>query len=1463
VALQRGAGVLKRRVFLIAGGVVAALVLTVAAAAVVVLTTAPGHALVRDWILRTLARSVDGRVRIGEISGALWRGAVARDVELAMRDGTSVLRIERMRVGYAISDLLRGRIVLSGITIARPTLTLVQDSTGRWNIERLLRLTEPDSGPKGPRPLVVLRDLVLADGTIIVRPWRPDRPVSWTMTGVNLELDRLRASHPDSTAIEAAIRQAALRVDSPAVTLEDAAGTISLDGDSVRFRLDRVRLPDTRLSLAGRAAWGGEHPVVDATVQARRFTFAAFRGLAPRFPREGGGHLTAEVRWLPNGAQAYELRELGVTSGRSSLSAAGRVTRSSTGALAVRGLMARLEPLDLSLLRVVMDTVPARGLVRGDVRADGALADLAVSAEVAWTDEDARPIVTNSVAARGQLGLGRGPFRMPALDIVRSSVGLPTLRRFEPGLRLEGRLELTGHATFAADTGSFAGALIHASAGGGGATTRLAGTVDFRRTTPSPTLTATLAADSLSFDALRAGYPGLPLRGLATGRLQIGGTLDSLAYYVELAGSWGGLSGDGAVAVADTGIRVTGAGLFDSLDLRRHFATAPTTRLAGTWRADIAVPRGDTAATPSGSAIVVLAPSLLEGVPVRGAAGAGMTRDRFLLDSLRLESPAGALEAGGALGFHGAPIGQITTTARFDTLAMLTPLLRYAMRASGDTGAVALEGRGRITGRLIGTWTEWEAEGALVLTHAQAAGVAVHGSEVEGFAARAGPDVALRVGLYADSIGALGVVYAPVRGEVEGVLDSLRLSGRTGFGAASSVRTVLAVWRDSTSRYARLDTLDLDLPIGTWVLERPTTIAVTPDTIGVDSLSLRNVHGAGRLVAHGALPRAGTAAFVVMADSVPLKDLFALAGRDTTGIEGALDLTARVAGTAATPAMEGQVYVSDGRFGDYRAPEIQVLASYQDRRLTLKGGLWRDSVRAIALAGSVPLDLALTGVARRQLPGTLTLSARADSTDLALFSAVTRTIREPRGAISFNMEFGGTWETPRLAGFAELRNAAVSVPALGVRYRDINARLELANDSIRVDRLSLRGGEGTLTATGRVFVPTLMVGTRARSNAVVLDLTLQARRFHAFAIRSFGSFTGSGQFRLRGPWNGAELDSGRLVVDEGYLRFADLVEKRVVNLDDPEFRAIVDSTLANAAGLGPDIQTVFLDSLRIRDLHIAMGPDVWLRSNEANIQLAGEFSVSKDIEFGLPRYRLDGTMRAVRGSYRLTFLNAASREFRVTRGTVRFYGTSDFDPELDIAAEHVVRRRDQGSLTVRAIIGGTLLAPRLRLESDERPPLSETELVSYLMFGQLVASASSGGTGRGDAFDPIRDAPSLIARNVGSELGQALVGGIGLPLDVLTVRPGQGENILAGATIEAGVQVGSRTFVLLNAGLCEVQRSQAVGVSLEYRLSEQFATQASVEPVVRECRAGGSALENVAARYQIGFDLFWTLGGVR
>ena len=327
-------------------------------------------------------------------------------------------------------------------------------------------------------------------------------------------------------------------------------------------------------------------------------------------------------------------------------------------------------------------------------------------------------------------------------------------------------------------------------------------------------------------------------------------------------------------------------------------------------------------------------------------------------------------------------------------------------------------------------------------------------------------------------------------------------------------------------------------------------------------------------------------------------------------------------------------------------------------------------------------------------------------------------------------------------------------------------------------------------------------------------------------------------------------------MDAGYLQFADLVEKRIVSLNDPEFRALVDSNLARASGLAPGVQTIFMDSLRVDSVFVGMGNDVWLRSGEANIQLAGDFVVDRKIEGGLPRYRLDGTMRAVRGTYRLAlgYENspiALNKEFRVTRGTVRFFGTPDFNPEMDIVAENTVRPVRGTPLTVRALIGGTLRYPRLALESDAQPPLSQTEIVSFLVFGRPPSAGAGSET-------------SLLVSLLGSAIGgvgQALVSELGLPLSYLTIVPGSVTTSagVASTRIEAGVQVGNRTFLTLNAGLCEVLANQLPGAGLEYRFSARWTLAAAFEPVVQVCGTAAS-LAGVTARYQFGLDLNWQMG---
>src|SRR5439155_91706 len=265
----------------------------------------------------------------------------------------------------------------------------------------------------------------------------------------------------------------------------------------------------------------------------------------------------------------------------------------------------------------------------------------------------------------------------------------------------------------------------------------------------------------------------------------------------------------------------------------------------------------------------------------------------------------------------------------------------------------------------------------------------------------------------------------------------------------------------------------------------------------------------------------------------------------------------------------------------------------------------------------------------------------------------------------------------------------------------------------------------------------------------------------ALDLKNNVSITASGQLALQGPLFGAAL-KGRANVTSGVLYFADLVQKRIVNLDE-----LADTSLAaiiQQQRLGPEFQNVFLDSLRIDDLELEMGSDVWLRSNEANIQLTGSAHLTKQRNL----YLVSGTLQAARGTYRLK-LGPVTREFVVSQGTVKYFGTPDQDAALDIEARHVVHpvptlaQKNPDDITVVAHIGGTLLVPKVTLAADKRD-LSQTEIISYLLFGKGSVELGEQG-GITDQRALLQSALSVLS----GEIEQTIVSG-GVPVDYVEIR---------------------------------------------------------------------------------------------
>jgi translocation and assembly module TamB len=1411
--------------------------------------TAPGHRLLYRLAMRELRKAVDGTAHLGAVRIASWRSVEVKDVAFDDPTGRPVLSAARVRASVSPFALLRGRFLIHDVVVVRPIVTLTEDSAGRWNLERLFRAVPSGAPTRGRRPLVDLRNARLTHGTLGIQPYGWARPVR--IEGLELDLRRLRASDPDSTALIAEVRNVALQVRDPAVRIKRGYGHVVVDGDSVSMRLDAVELPGGTLDVRAGVRTRGGRTTYDLTADAHRFRFEDVAWLAPELPRSGGGTVWLRATKDLEGRSTWEFRDVDVQSGPSRVRGGARLATGGSRGGRVEALDLTAAPLDLALLAPLLKDLPLHGQVRGTVRGSGPLSALDVVADLAFTDAAAAGHPVSTLRGRGRLAIGgRTTLAFRRFALAPADLSLATIAGVAPVVDLHGRVRADGTLDGPWTDAAFSGALVHSDGEGPVSTARGTARLTLADTTR---LAADLALDSLSFDVLARSYTGIPLRGSAGGRVRLEGPVTALVVDGDLAGPSGHVVVGGTVGARDSTTLLQLRGRFDGVDLARHSGAAPPTVLTGSFTTDLRLP-SDTRARTEGTLGISLARSRIAGLGVdRAGLGVTLGAEVLRLDTLFLEQPNVVVHGSGLLGRPGSPPGEMHVEVRADTLAGLAPLVRWLRRQSGDSAAapVDLDGAGRMDLRLAGTTAAWELQGELDVGRFSFGDYGALALHLEGAYASGANRRSLRVKAHADSLTIAAMRYSDVRVTAAGPTDAMAARVEATLPGAAPLAAAGVAGVDSTGLRVRIDSGTIRLPSATWVFTRPVNVAVTPETLAVDTLELRSEAG-GRVLADGSVPLAGAGDFHLRADSVPVADLYALAQSDTAGIGGYLSIATHLTGTAASPTIEAYLTLADGRFGDFRTPMVDALLRYGDHLLTLKGGLWRGTERVLAARGSVPIDLSLTGAERRQLPGPIEIRFQADSVDLSALDAFTSLVTGVRGVLTADAAVGGTWDQPVLSGQVRVARGELTLPSLGQRWRDIVVRLEASGNRIHVAEARIGGGQGTLDIRGDVVLQDL--------NRPVLDLTLDARAFQALNRRDFAGITGTGTLRLTGPFLGAQL-TGRLTVDEGFLAFADLVEKRIVNLDDPEFRAVVDSSLARAAELGPAPEVVFLDSLRIDNLHVTMGPSVWLRSSEANIQLAGDVTVSKTTESVLNPYRLDGTLRAVRGTYRLT-VGPTSKDFLVSRGEVRFFGTPDLNPQLDIAAEHTVRSVRGSDLVVRARIGGTLLEPLLTLESDQRPPLSETEIVSYLLFGRPSFELVGSGAGVRSEQAVLQGAVAGLAGIAAGQLEQTLVGDLGLPIDYIAIRPGTSGDVLGTTRVEAGRQIGERTFLSLNAPLCEVRRgisSQLFGATLAYRLSGFWRLEASVEPLLQECRALGGVPQPTTP-YQIGVDLFWQRG---
>lgn len=283
-----------------------------------------------------------------------------------------------------------------------------------------------------------------------------------------------------------------------------------------------------------------------------------------------------------------------------------------------------------------------------------------------------------------------------------------------------------------------------------------------------------------------------------------------------------------------------------------------------------------------------------------------------------------------------------------------------------------------------------------------------------------------------------------------------------------------------------------------------------------------------------------------------------------------------------------------------------------------------------------------------------------------------------------------------------------------------------------------------------------------------------------------------------------------------------------------------------------------------------MGPDVWLRSQNADIKLTGDvnLTVTRSDRFSEDHLALTGDLQTERGTYRLN-VSPLQRTFQVQSGLLRFDGSPGINPALNIRAVYTSRSINatyggRNDVRVGVQITGTLSNPRPTLyAADSLLGLSDSDLFSYVLFDQPSFSV---GSGRNSAMALLLGTASSFAGSIFARYAGGLVDLVQLQ----TSAQGQGQPLndvlsFGGTQLAIGKQVSDKLFISLSSGLCSFASSatspsllQTVGAKLEYQFGRngRSGLAASYEPSFDKLVCGVGERGFTTAKRQVGFDIF-------
>lgn len=920
-----------------------------------------------------------------------------------------------------------------------------------------------------------------------------------------------------------------------------------------------------------------------------------------------------------------------------------------------------------------------------------------------------------------------------------------------------------------------------------------------------------------------------------TGSVELtGGGMQPYRFVTNLSGEAGGIDVRGGYAPGSIPTYYL-SGRIAGLNLQQfpYGTSLPPTNLTGTINLQ---GRGTTLETLSGTLQLNATGSTFAGIPADALlANLAVEGGVLRVDTLDAQLSGSRLTASGSLGLTrpvATPMQYRLIVPDLSSLASVMPLRAGLPPRMG--GAFSLEGTvaGSVKAPVVAAefqgqglrYADWRAGRLHFRTEADLTN-GLPG--LKGTLDLTGEQLAMARGIQLDSLrlhldgtagGKVAVRGAAARDNGSGILLAglVQLEGRTPRGLVMdslTVRTAGSAWQLSRSAEIRWGGVDGVL---------------------INNFFFQRTDGQpGSVYVNGILPPTGSSNLRVSAQNLDLGIVHALMPT-TPDVAGMINLDATLQGPVSDPQLSIDGRILDFTYQGVAVDSVVLNARYDQRHMVTSAAVWRGALRVATVEGSVPMHLSLENTLPsfdllRDQP--LTAHIVTDSLPLALIAAANPNVQDVTGTLTAEMTVSGTVDVPVLQGGANLESGAVTIPRLGVRYSGIAGRVTLADNVVTLDSLRVYSDGGALI-NGTIRLADL--------DHPEFYLTATFDNFQAVKSNDLAELTLGGDLNLTGTLPSPVL-SGRVDLQQGVIYIPSLNNRLPLEITGVDIGQIGADT-ATVAALAPSL----LAGVQVQNLQVVVHEGVWLQSDEARIEIRSSGEGILVIKTGdMPR--IYGELQTVRGTYALT-IGPLVRDFDVVGGSVRFFGTPDLNPELDVTAQHEVRvagGSTNSSLAILVHLTGTLEYPRITLTSNTRPPLPESELLNYLVFGgptfqsALTGQTAAGVSGLANQVVVQEFLGGLVAQELRHILPCQyfrLSGQQDILSGVLTTNPLGG---LSGTTFECGVQVAHDLFLTLETSpLVTGSLGGQFAMSLDWKVNAHVTARLAYEPV----RSGLSTL---------------------